>query len=88
MNWLLKPVHVKLSLARIGGPGSRRAADVKPADLRALTFKVTDHEARCAPAPEPAGVRCPHTGALIFASPDNQPPLTTDAVRELLADFP
>jgi hypothetical protein len=40
-----------------------------------------------APARKPAKVRCPHTGAMIFASPDNQPPLTTDAVRELLADF-
>ena len=40
------------------------------------------------PATKPAKVRCPHTGAMIFASPDNQPPLTTDAVRELLADFP
>jgi hypothetical protein len=25
---------------------------------------------------------------MIFAGPDNQPPLTTDAVRELLSDFP
>lgn len=41
-----------------------------------------------APARKPARVRCPHTGAMIFASPDNQPPLTTDAVRELLSDFP
>ena len=41
-----------------------------------------------APARTPPKVRCPHTGALIFASPDNQPPLTADAVRELLADFP
>ena len=41
-----------------------------------------------APARKPAKVRCPHTGAMIFASPDNQPPLTTDAVRELLSDFP
>jgi hypothetical protein len=42
-----------------------------------------------APAPtKPAKVRCPYTGAMIFASPDDQPPLTTDAVRELLSDFP
>ena len=33
-------------------------------------------------------IRCPHTGAMIFAAPDNQPPLTTEAVRELLSDFP
>lgn len=42
----------------------------------------------CAPARKPAKVRCPHTGAMIFASPANQPPLTADAVRELLSDFP
>ena len=41
-----------------------------------------------APAPKPAKVRCLHTGAMIFAAPDNQPPLSTDAVRELLLDFP
>ncbi len=40
------------------------------------------------PAGKPAKVRCPHTGAMIFAPPENQPPLTTDAVRELLSDFP
>lgn len=40
-----------------------------------------------APPRKPAKVRCPHTGAMIFGSPDNQPPLTTDAVRELLSDF-
>ena len=33
-------------------------------------------------------VRCPHTGAMIFAAPDDRPPLTTEMVRELLADFP
>ena len=36
----------------------------------------------------PAKVRCSHTGAMVFAKPDHQPPLTTDAVRELLSDFP
>jgi hypothetical protein len=41
-----------------------------------------------APAHKPAKVRCPYTGAMIFAPADNQPPLTTDAVRELLSDFP
>ncbi|MEO7273184.1 MAG: hypothetical protein ABIX28_24090 [Vicinamibacterales bacterium] len=40
------------------------------------------------PATKPAKVRCPHTGAMIFTAPDDQPPLTTDAVRELLSDFP
>lgn len=33
-------------------------------------------------------VRCPHTGAMIFAAPDDLPPLTTEMVRTLLADFP
>ena len=42
-----------------------------------------------APAPSsPKLVRCPHTGAMIFAALEDQPRLTTDAVRELLADFP
>ena len=41
-----------------------------------------------APARKPAKVRCPHTSAMVFAPPDSQPPLTTDAVRELLLDFP
>lgn len=41
-----------------------------------------------APAAKPARVRCAHTGAMIFASPENEPPLTTEAVRELLSDFP
>lgn len=40
------------------------------------------------PAGKPAKVRCPHTGAMIFAASENEPPLTTEAVRELLADFP
>ena len=33
-------------------------------------------------------VRCPHTGAMVFAAPDDQPPLTTEMVRELLTEFP
>ena len=41
-----------------------------------------------APARTPAKVRCSHTGAMIFASADGEPALTTDAVRELLSDFP
>lgn len=40
------------------------------------------------PAGKPAKVRCPHTGAMIFAASEYEPPLTTEAVRELLADFP
>jgi hypothetical protein len=37
---------------------------------------------------KPRQVRCPHTGAMIFAAPENQPPLTTESVRDLLSDFP
>jgi hypothetical protein len=33
-------------------------------------------------------VRCRHTGAMIFAAPEHQPALTTESVRNLLADFP
>ena len=42
-----------------------------------------------APGPHrPRFVRCPHTGTMVFAAPADQPPLTTEAVRGLLADFP
>lgn len=37
---------------------------------------------------KPLKVRCPHTGAMVFASPGHQAPLTTQGVRELLSDFP
>ena len=37
---------------------------------------------------KPRRVRCPHTGAMIFGALENQPPLTTESVRELLSDFP
>jgi tartrate dehydratase alpha subunit/fumarate hydratase class I-like protein len=33
-------------------------------------------------------VHCRDTGATIFASASGAPPLTTEAVREMLADFP
>ncbi len=33
-------------------------------------------------------VRCEHTGAMIFEAPAGSRPLTTEAVAELLADFP
>ncbi len=32
--------------------------------------------------------RCKHTGAEIFAPLPGDPPLTTEAVREMLSDFP
>ena len=41
--------------------------------------------------PEAAPVRrvkCRHTGAMIFAPPSHFPILTTEAVRDMLADYP
>lgn len=32
--------------------------------------------------------RCRYTGAMIFASQPGLPPLTTESVKEMLADFP
>ena len=40
-----------------------------------------------APA-KPRLVKCPLTGAMIFAPLPDAPPLTSDSVREMLADFP
>lgn len=37
---------------------------------------------------KPRLVRCKHTGAMIFSPARSEPPLTTEAVRELLSDFP
>ena len=37
---------------------------------------------------KPRRVRCKHTGAMIFSPTGNEPPLTTETVRELLSDFP
>jgi len=37
---------------------------------------------------KPRLVRCPHTGAMVFAPVEDRPPLTTEVVRELLTDFP
>ncbi len=36
----------------------------------------------------PERVCCPFTGAMIFAGVPGAPPLTTESVGELLADFP
>jgi hypothetical protein len=33
-------------------------------------------------------VRCAYTGAMIFASGPDLPPLTTESVRHMLAEFP
>jgi hypothetical protein len=41
------------------------------------------------PKVKPVGqIRCHHTGAMIFAPAPQHPPLTTETVREMLADFP
>ncbi len=39
-------------------------------------------------ATAPRMIRCALTGATIFAPPAQSTPLTTEAVRELLSDFP
>jgi len=33
-------------------------------------------------------IKCRHTGAMIFAPAPHHPPLTTESVKEMLADFP
>jgi hypothetical protein len=33
-------------------------------------------------------IRCPHTGALIFAATPQFEPLTTESVKSMLVDFP
>ena len=40
-------------------------------------------------APPPVGrVKCPHTGAVVFAPMPSGARLTTESVREMLSDFP
>jgi len=39
-------------------------------------------------APQVTRVACAHTGATIFGAAPDLPPLDTQAVRELLSDFP
>ena len=56
-------------------------------------LSVSEYLRRRASVPMPATrkprrVRCAHTGAMIFAATDDRTPLTTELVRELLADFP
>jgi len=40
------------------------------------------------PPAVPQRVKCPFTGAMIFSPSAGQVPLTTAAVREMLAEFP
>ena len=63
------------------------------AQARKEGLTVSEYLRRRASAPLPTfkarrRIRCPHTGAMIFAAPENQPQLTTERVRELLSDFP
>ena len=39
-------------------------------------------------AVKPGRVKCAFTGAMIFAPLANQPPLTTESVKQIMADFP
>lgn len=41
-----------------------------------------------APAGAPKLMRCERTGALIFGPVPDLPPLTTESVKEMLAEFP
>ena len=50
--------------------------------LRRLAARTT------IPPAKPDRVFCPHTGAMIFGPLPGHPPLTTEIVREMLADFP
>jgi len=40
------------------------------------------------PGGEPKLVRCEQTGAMIFGALPELPPLTTESVRDMLAEFP
>jgi hypothetical protein len=56
-------------------------------------ISVSEYLRRRASVPLPAAstprhVRCAHTGAMIFAAAEDQPPLTTESVRALLSEFP
>jgi hypothetical protein len=37
---------------------------------------------------QPERVLCPHTGAMVFSAMPGRGSLTTEAVRQMLADFP
>ena len=50
-----------------------------------LRRKATGIPARQA---QPQKTLCPHTGALVFSAMPGQEPLTTESVRQMLADFP
>ena len=87
-------VWVTKAISFLSAPQTSASAVAYPDRARRQRVTVSEYLRRrasisLAPAPpKPAKVRCPYTGAMIFASPDDQPPLTTDAVRELLSDFP
>ena len=80
-------------MATISFKVSDEEARLIRARARSEGISVSEHlrrRARLAMLPPslPKLVRCPHTGAMIFAALEDLPPLTTEAVRELLADFP
>ena len=80
-------------MATISFKVSDEEARLIRARARSEGISVSEHLRRRArlampPPSSPQLVRCPHTGAMIFAALEDLPPLTTEAVRELLADFP
>ncbi len=80
-------------MATISFKVSDEEARLIRARARSEGVSVSEHLRRRArlalPPPSlPRLVRCPHTGAMIFAALEDLPPFTTEAVRDLLADFP
>ena len=81
------------AVATISFKVSDEEARLIRARARSEGVSVSEHLRRrsrlAIPPPSPPKlVRCPHTGAVIFATLEDLPPLTTETVRELLADFP
>ena len=81
------------TMATISFKVSEDEARLIRARARKEGMSVSEYLRRRARLPTPGSrplrrVRCPHTGAMIFAAPDDQASLTTEMVRELLADFP
>ena len=80
-------------MAKISFKVSDEEARLIRVRARSQGVSVSEHLRRRArlavpPLSPPRPVRDPHTGAMIFAALEDLPPLTTEAVRELLADFP
>ena len=63
------------------------------ASARKQRLTVSEYLRRQSGAPfavsrKPGKVRCAFTGAMIFSGAPGQAPLTTESVRQMLADFP